>query len=61
MNEMRFIRLVDVMVCCISRQNYGVVSGTGDSKLEAFIDLVRECWKYGKMMELLKVRRIKGI
>ena len=61
MNEMRFIRLVDVIMCCISKGGYGVVSGTGDSKLEAFIDLVRECWKYGKMMELLKVRRIKGI
>ena len=61
MNEMRFVRLMDVIVCCISRQSYGIVSGTGDNKLEAFIDLVRECWKYGKMKELLKVRRIKGI
>lgn len=61
MNELRFVRLMDVIVCCISRQSYGLVSGTGDNKLEAFIDLVRECWKYGKMKELLKVRRIKGI
>ena len=61
MNELRFVRLMDVIVCCISRQSYGLVSGTGDNKLEAFIDLVRECWKYGKMVELLKVRRIKGI
>ena len=61
MNEMRFIRLVDVIMCCISKGGYGVVSGTGDSKLEAFIDLVRECWKYRKMKELIKVRRIKGI
>lgn len=61
MNELRFVRLMDVIVCCISRQSYGLVSGTGDNKLEAFIDLIRECWKYGKMMELLKVRQIKGI
>ena len=61
MNEMRFIRLVDVVMCCIGRQGYGIVSGTGDNKLEAFIDLVRECWRYGKMKELIKVRRIKGL
>lgn len=48
-------------MCCISKGGYGVMFGAGDSKLEAFIDLVRECWRYGKMMELLKVRRIKGL
>ena len=61
MNELRFIKLMDSMMCCISKKNYGIVSGVGDNKMEAFVDLVRECWKYGKMKELLKVRRIKGL
>ena len=61
MNELRFIRLMDTMMCCISKGGYGIESGMGDNKLEAFIDLIRECWKYGKMKELLKVRRIRGL
>lgn len=52
---------MDTMMCCISKGGYGIESGMGDNKLEAFIDLVRECWRYGKMKEFLKIRRIKGL
>ena len=58
MNEIRFIKILDTVNCCLGVKNMCIASGLGDTKLEAFVDLVRMCWRYGKMTKLLKVRRI---
>lgn len=60
MNEMIFIKLpYGGFACSIGYGNYGIISGVGRNKWDAFKDLISECWKHGKMKQLLKVVKVK--
>lgn len=58
MAEIRFIKIFDTVNCLLDVKYKCIASGLGDTKLEAFVDLVKMCWRYGKMTKLLKVRKI---
>ena len=60
MYEIRFIKIYDTVSCHLGKKGMCIGVGLGDNKIKAFMDLLKMCWKYGKMMKLLRVRKIIG-
>lgn len=60
MNEIRITVFLGVWQCSLYNKKEWLMVGHGDNRWSAIFDLVKACWKYRKMKDLLKVKRIKG-